>query len=235
MTDADNDRPNDGLGTSIFGSLDQMYEYVQWQLNETIASINNELNPLIAQLVNTKLAQAQLHLTEALSYIESGRIACGLNQDSKAKNLVQISVNTLKLFLIMGQARECIIDSLYGIRNNIVLLIGASTGKEAGSEVALIEIDLLNLIDFIEEKRGWLQQWDLTNLIESAARTLETTFIMISRGQDIDYVLTAVQWKLNLVQYKIQQLVETGKITPELADILLQSIQQITEKIELLK
>jgi len=243
VEDGDDDRPNDTLTSLITGTFEnilyQMYEYVDWQLEELKNYIDENLYPCAARFLNRKLTIAQDHLNEAFSYIENGNITCGLFHDAIAKVMVQITefkVELLNRFdRIDDEQAEYIIDSIHTIRNNIVLLMGASTGTEQGYNIASIEIDLLNLMDFIEDEIDWRDRWCLNYLFRSATRMLEIAIFKISMNLDINCTLTCVQWKLERAVCKVNRLLDRGKITQELADIILDKINQAYIDIEVVK
>ena len=113
--------------------------------------------------------------------------------------------------------------------------MGASTGMEQGYNIASIEIDLLNLTDFIEDEIDWRNRWCLNYLLGSAARMLEIAIFKISMNLDFNCTLTCAQLKLDRAICKVNRLLERGKITEELADILLDKINQSYIDIEVVK
>ena len=243
VEDGDNDRPNDTLTSQITGTFEsilyQMYEYIDWQLEGLKNYINENLYPCIASFLNRKLSRAQYHLDEAFSYIENEKIICALFHDAMAKAMVQITefkVEILnRLDRIDDEHAEYIIDSLHTIRNNVVLLMGASTGKEQGYTIASIEVDLLNLYDFIEEEINWRKSWSLKYLLRSATRMLERAIFKISMNLNIECLLECALRKLEWAMCKVNRLLDRGKITQELANLLLDKINQSYTDIEVVK
>ncbi|MBA7557883.1 hypothetical protein ES705_50661 [subsurface metagenome] len=201
--------------------------------------INENLYQCVARFLNIKLTRAQDHLYEAFSDIENGNITCGLFHDAIAKVMVQITefkVELLNRFdRIDDEQAEYIIGSIHTIRNNIVILMGVSTGTEQGYKIASIEIDLLNLMDFIEDEIDWRNRWCLSYLLRSATRMLEITIFKISMNLDIECILACAQWKLVRAICKVNRLLDRGKISQELADILLDKINQAYTDIEVIK
>jgi len=113
--------------------------------------------------------------------------------------------------------------------------MGVSCETEPGRAMASIEVDLLNLLDFIEEEIGWRNRWYLSSLIRSATRLLEKAICDSSMNLDIECLLARTQWKLERVIGKINQLLDRGKITQELAEILLERVNQAHTDIEMVK
>jgi len=126
-------------------------------------------------------------------------------------------------------------NSLHEIRNNIVILMGTSTGSEQGIMVAYIEVDLLNLRDFIEEEIEWEDGLCLYLFLKSATCMLEATIFKISMNIDIECILSCILWKLDIAECLTRCLLEKGKITQEVADILLDRIIQAQIDVELVQ
>ena len=243
VKDADNDRPNDDLSSSIIGifeiTLKDMYEYVDWQLEELQKYITENLCWIFRWILNRKLLHAQEHLEEAYCLSESGKITSGLFHDIVAKIILRITEFRTEIFnkinFINNEDAEYIINSIHTIRNNIVILMGASVGTEQAYNIALIEVKLLNLNDFIEEELNWWISRCVRNHISSAARYLECAIFKLSINADIDCALTKAQWKLEMAECKIKCLLKRGKISQDLADNLLQKIEDVQTDIEKVK
>lgn len=243
VEDGDDDRPNDTLISLIIGTFEnilyQMYEHVDWQIEELKNYIDEYLCPRNARFLNRKLTRAQDHLNEAFSHIEDGKIICGLFHDAIAKVMVQITEFKVELLnrldRIDDEQAEYIIDSIHTIRNNIVLLIGASTGEEQAHEIALIEVELLNLKDFIEDEIPCCVGRCLRAKISCSAKLLELALFKISMGYSIDCILEYTQCKLEHAISKINFLLEGGKIPEDVANYLIEKISNIIGDIEQLK
>jgi hypothetical protein len=121
------------------------------------------------------------------------------------------------------------------IRNNVVILMGVSTDPEVGYDTALIEIELLNLYDFVEQNVSSWYRSSLNNYIKGAAKELETALFKISMDINPNCSFTCAQWKLDKAICKVNWLLDKGKISQELADILFEKIDQIILAIEDLK
>lgn len=243
VEDGDNDRPNDALTSSISGTFEnvlyQMYEYVIWQLEELKNYINENLCNCVARSLNRKLSRAQDHLHEAFNYIENSDITCGLVHDCLAKLFVELAEHKTKFFARRGYINdnqaEYMIDTLQDIRNNIVLLKGASVGSEQAYNIALIEVELLNLKDFIDDEIQCCIGRYLSNMISCSAGFLELALIKISMDYSIECILSCIQWKLERTVSKINHFLEKGKISEEVANYLIENITEIIESLEEIK
>jgi len=243
VSDADNDRPNDSLSTSISGTLEitleDIYDYVDWQIEILKCFIKENLCCNILRGIIRKLEMAQIHLRVAYHLIETDRIPCALFHDKIAKMLLLITEFKFEIFnrldKISDDDAKYIITSLHDIRNNIVALMGISVGTEISYNIALIEIDLLNLNDLIKEEIDWCNRKCLEIFIRLAATTLERAIIKSSLDFNIEPTLTRAQQYLEFAKIKVNCMLNSGKITQDLADILLTKINQAKENIEITK
>lgn len=242
VSDADNDRPNDILTTSIFGifeiTLDEMYEYVIWQLEELKNYIDENVCDRLSQSLNRKLTQAQDHLYEGFNYVANDEITCGLFHNYIAKIYVQIAEHKTKIFNRIGRINdthaEYIMDSLHDIRNNVVILKGASVGTEQAYNIALIEIQLLDLQDFIEEEIQCCVGICLSYMISHSAGLLELALFKISMGYNIEWILEYTQCKLERTISKINSFLERGRISEDVANYLIERLSKIIEDIAII-
>jgi len=243
VEDGDDDRPNDVLTSFITGAFENVlyptYEYIIWQLEELKNYIDENSCPHVVRSLNRKLTQAQDHLYEAFNYFEDGSITCALFHDYLAKLFIRFAEHRTEIFnrkgLIEDYHAEYIIDSLHEIRNNIVLLMGASTGEEQAYEIALIEVELLNLKDFIEDEIPCCVGRCLSAKISCSAKLLELALFKISKGYSIDCILEYTQCKLEHAITKINFLLEKCKIPEDVANYLIEKISSIIEDIEAIK
>lgn len=243
VEDCDNDRPNDALTSFINGTFQnvffQMFDYIIWQIEQLKIYINETIGGCIAYCLNKKLTMAQDHLYEAYYYFENGSVTCSLYQDAMAKAMVYITefkVEFLNKYdQIADEHAESIVNALHEIRNNIVILMGTSTGTEQGVSLAYIEVDLLNLRDFIEKEVEWREAFCLYLFLKLATCTLEKAIFKISMEEDIGCLLYCVQWKLDIAACLAECLLQKGIITQEVADIILNSITQAQADIEQLQ
>ncbi|MFX0075822.1 MAG: hypothetical protein ACFE96_10295, partial [Candidatus Hermodarchaeota archaeon] len=243
VTDADSDRAFDNLTSSISGlfeiSLDQMYEYVDWQIMVLKEFIEENTYCTVSRFLNKKLSQAQSDLIEALEYCESGYITCGLWKAYNAKHFLRTAEHKTEIYnkikWIDDYIAGIIINSIREIRNNVVILMGVSTDPEIGYEIALTEIELLDLYDFIELNVSSWYRSSLNNYIKGAAKELETALFKISMDINPNCSYMCAQWKLDKALCKVNWLLDRGKISQDLADILFEKINQIYLAIEELK
>jgi len=243
VTDTDNDRPNDALTSSISGTfeitLEDLYAYVNWQIAELKTYIDENVCWFLSRILNHKLCQAQKRLEEAYSLVECGKITCGLFHDKIAKiylRITEFKIDILNWFnIINDEEAEFISNSIHSIRNNIVMLMGTSVGTEHGYDIALIEVDLLNLNDFIEEEINCWNRWCLRSRIRCATLMLEAAIFKISLDHDFECMLACAQHKLDMAECEVNRLLDKGKISQELADTLLLEINQAQANIEAVK
>ncbi|MFX1574908.1 MAG: hypothetical protein ACFFB0_19395, partial [Promethearchaeota archaeon] len=240
VKDGDDDRPNDALTSSITGTFEnvlfQKYEYVIWQLEELKNYIGENLSPCLNYSLNKKLTAAQDFLYEAFNYIENGKITGGLFYDCLAILFIGFAEHKTKIFNKIGwiddNDAEYIIDTSHEIRNNIVLLKGMSIGLELSYNIALIEVELLNLKDFINDVIQCCSGKYLSNMISFSAGLLELALFKISMGHNIEYILEFTHWKLEKIISKINFFLEKGKISEDIANYLIERISNLIENIE---
>ncbi len=243
LIDNDFDVPNDALSSSISGTFEtelvDMYLYVDWQIEVLKNYTDTHLCWLLDKLLSHKLWIAQKHLEKAYLLAERGRITCGLFHDTVAKIMIEITEFRTEIFnkikFINDEDATHIIDSLHTIRNNIVLLLGTTSGTEQGIPLALIEINLLNLNDFIEENINCWNRKCLSCYIDHAAKSLEIAIFKASMDHGLKCALSCAQWKLELAKNKVNWLLNKGKISQDLADTILYEIQRAQNDIEALK
>jgi len=240
IIDNDFDVPFDSLNSSISGTFEitliNMFYYVDWQLEVLREYIDNNIDSCLGWIWNKKLCWAQCQMKIALEYVINGNITCSLFHDAVAKALVQIVNFRAEFFekfnCIDNHYAEFIINSTRIIRNNIVLIMGFTTNTNIGFKIALVEIDLLNLNDFIEEEIDWWKRWCLQNHIRSATYILEAALIKISLGCNIECCLSHALYKLEKAECKVHWLVCKGWITQELADTILFKLNQAQEDLQ---
>jgi len=240
VDDSDDDRPNDSLISSISGSfkniLNQMYEYVDWQVEELKDFIEENLCSKVSGKIVKKLSQAQEMLIEAFDLIENGNITSGVRKVYLAKIYINIAEHKTSLYNKINRINYdnalYIIQFLHDIRNNIVYLKGASTGVKQGVDISYIEVELLNLVDLIEPN---IKFRSLTNNIRVAAEILEIAIIRISLNKNPKGLLCYVQGKLEYAICKVDHLLRKERISQELADYIINKLSQQIEAIETVK
>ncbi|MFX1443013.1 MAG: hypothetical protein ACFFHV_06325 [Promethearchaeota archaeon] len=212
--------------------------YLDWQLEELKDYITSKVW-IFGWILNYKLSQVQNMLQEAHNLVESGEVTCSLYRDLIAQIHLKITefwAEILNWFhLLSDEELEYISDSINDISNHIVLFMGASVGTEQAFNIALIEVDLLNLLDFLEEEMSFCKQWLISSYVGSAAVKLEVAIFMLSLGFDVECILTCAQSELEKAECVINLLLDKGKISQELADTLLFEIDQAQEDIEVVK
>lgn len=243
VEDCDNDRPNDALTSSISGTFENtffnMWEYIIWQIEQLKIYINGTLDECLAFCLNKKLTKAQNHLYESFDYFENGNITCSLYQDAMAKLMVLITECKVEILNWLDRIDDeyalYIENSIHDIRNNIVILMGMSTGTEEGLRLAYIEVDLLNLGDYIEDNINWSESWCLRCLLKTATRMIEKTLFKISMNLDIECMLTCIHIILECAIYKVCCLLNNGIITEDIANYLFDGINQALSDLELVQ
>ncbi|MHA1292076.1 MAG: hypothetical protein ACTSQJ_05345 [Promethearchaeota archaeon] len=246
-TNNDLDRPGDEETSEdtvlIDITLADCYNYVDQQLKDLKNYVDDNLCLILSWNLREKLWLAQEYLRDAYELVEDGNITCGLFHDLIAQVLIEIVEFETELYnnllLISDEDAEYIISALHVIRNNIVLLMGNSVDYDKGTDygyyIALIEGNLFDLIDFIEEEINPEDRECLEDLITSAAALLEIAIFEISLDFEIECTLTLAQYTLDQAKDEVNYLFDSGKISQDLADILLQKIIQAQVDIEIVK
>lgn len=238
--DADNDRSNDSLESSISGTfknvLFDMYEYVDWQLEVLKIYIDENLSGRKSKCLKWKLSKAQEYLNDAFSLVENGNITCALYHEKIAKLFIQITEFRTEIYnkhhRISDEHTNYIIDTLHSIRNKIVIIMGASTGSEQGYDIAYIEVDLLDLSDFIEREIPYFIGKYLSRKVYYTSKMLEIAIFKITIGKDIKCILRYAQWKLEQVIWKINGYLNKGRISEDIAHRIIDEIIRINVSIE---
>ncbi len=235
--DGDNDRENDSLSSSIYGTfeigIDDRYQFIIWKIEEIKSYIIKNLEFKFKNCLICKLSMAQDCLKEALCCFEDEKITTSLFYDLKAKLFLWITEKKLvKSHHISHDDFKFIIDELHSTRNCIVILMGGSIGNEMGNNIAYIEINLLNLIDYSRDGRSI---FCLENLIRSALFKLDQSVIFLSMGKNPTYLLDCTQSKLQRVIYKVDYLLNKGVISQDIGNHIKNIIIQAVEDIEILK
>ncbi|MFX1389735.1 MAG: hypothetical protein ACFE9Z_06730 [Promethearchaeota archaeon] len=238
--DADDDRFNDSLVTIISGSfknvLFDMYEHVDWQLEELKSYINENLSYRKGRCLIWKLSKAQQYLTEAFKFIEMGMVTCALYHDKIAKCFVQIVALRVEIYnkhcRLSDDHAEYIIDALQTIRDNIVIIMGVSTGLENAIDIAYLEVELLDLGDDIEEELPNCLGKYLSRRVHCASKMLEIALFMMVKDKGSECLLKYTQWKLKQVIWKIGFYLNKGRISEDLANFLIENITRIIDGID---
>jgi len=124
--DADNDRENDALSSSIFGTFEirfeDSYQFVIWNIEELKIFVDSVLeSSCLKCCLHWLMSRAQENLNDAFLHFEEGNIDCSLFYDLKAIILMclvkEIVERTDKL---SEDDSNFIIDELHGIKEYIV-------------------------------------------------------------------------------------------------------------------
>jgi hypothetical protein len=243
IIDADDDRADDALSnefTSTFEiTLADWYDYVIWQLEELKNYVDENLEGILSWAVRFLLWMSQDALRDAYNAFLADRGVSGLVKDKFAQALTHISEFLIDMFnywdLISDEHFEYIIPNLHLIRNNIIWLMGESVGVEQSKNIASIEIELFNLIDFIDDNINETDSFVLKLSIIGAIAHLEGALFKIVLDLNTECMLTGTQVALDHALTEVDNLLNSGKITQELADSLKSEILQIQVEIEMVK
>ena len=238
--DGDNDRENDALSSSIYSTfengIDDNYQFIIWKIEEIKNYIIANAEFKFKNCLICKLSLAQDSLKKALCCFEDEEITKSLFYDLKAKLFLWITEKKLvKSRHISHDDFKFIIDELHNTRNGIVILMGASLGNEMGNNIAYIEIELLNLIDYTRDNTKGRSICCLENLIRSASFKLDQSVIFLSMGKNPTHLLDCTQYKLQRVKYKVNYLLNKGVISQDIGNHIKDIIIQAIENIEILK
>jgi len=244
ITDADNDRiSDDSLTTSISGTfevtLDEMYNYVVWLLEEMNNYIYDEEITALYGVVTQKIVKIQDLLLEAYQLIKDGYLHTGLVRSKIAETKLEIAETKTELMINKQSMSQEHFDYLKGsirnIRNKIVELMGLSMGTPFSHAISLVEVEFYNLRDFVEENINPTDSENLANAITLAAEKLEDALFDISLDKDTDSSITSAQQALDRARAEVEDLVDKGKISQDLGDTLVIKILLVHMKIEELK
>ena len=141
-----------------------------------------------------------------------------------------------KFNLISSVVRDVMISLLHQIRNFVIILMGNSVdyvkGINCGYDIASIEVELLNLGDFIEEQLGDDTSKHLEHLVQLSAMQLELAIIKLSRDIDPDSALSLAQRFIDFARNEVLKLIEKSKISVDIAQIILDILNYCYSKIE---
>lgn len=241
--DADDDRPGDSEVNSISGafeiSVEDMYDYVLWQLEDLKAYAEANLCVDGACIIAEKLESAQYQLEYAKYLIQRTDPSCSKFQGAFVQILnllIECKSEILEnLSEINPEDAEYIIDSLHDIRNNAIIIMVYSGYTEVVYEIALILIDIFDLHDLIEREIEQSVRNCLINLINLTVMYLEEAIFNVWDDLDVVCILTYAQSLLEQAQNEINRLLIEELILQELADELLSQINLAQDNIEAVK
>ncbi|MFW9952046.1 MAG: hypothetical protein ACFFKA_18150, partial [Candidatus Thorarchaeota archaeon] len=236
-TDGDNDRDVDALSSSICVlfeiTIEEMYQFVIWKIEEIKSYINLNLQSQFKHCLIKRLCLAQNSIMKAYNYFEEGKIDCSLFYNKKAINFLWIT--EMKLKRSCETIESFVIEEFHNIRNCIVFLMGVYLNSEIGSNTADVEINLLNLIDYIEKTLKSNQITCLQHLLKSASLKLDLTMIFLSLGKDPYHLLYCAQVKLQQGISKIDHLLNREKISQNIGEHIKEILTNAIEDIKIMK
>ncbi|MFX0105702.1 MAG: hypothetical protein ACFE75_09440, partial [Candidatus Hodarchaeota archaeon] len=218
---------------NCFQRGDKLFEYL-------IDYVDENLYFIIADSIRFKLCLAQEDLRDAYLLVEAGDLDQGVFNEIIVKAIVRfVEFETefySKIDLISKEIRDEMILSLHQIRNFVIILMGNSVdyvkGITCGYDIASIEVELLNLGDFIEEQLGDCPSKYLERLIKLSALQLELAIIKLSRDIDADSALSLAQQFIDRARDEVYNLLEKNRISDDTANILLDTLNECYLKIE---
>lgn len=263
ITDDDDDRPGDRLTASVFTefevSLRDMYDYVIHEVAELEAYALNAsedmhwiVGKLFRRLVARPLNLTQRELETAYELIAAGNATEGLVHDIYAQILVRFTDMRAEMFerfdLIDEEVAGHLDVELKQIRDDIVLLMGASTREVEGYEMALVEVDLFRLMDHIREDlapsvgaHGWRSLGRVASLhsqVKVAALDLEVAIVTLTCEVNASYtesLLNESQRHLRHAMDRVGWLLDEGDIDRETHDGLIDRLEGSIADIEAIK
>ncbi len=224
-------------------TLEDCYNYVIAQIEKLKNYIKENLQSCVKNFFIKKLNFTQFNLRSAYNQVIQGNICCALHNLETALSIIKM----IKSIFLCFYHKFCCCDfdldyvifTLNEIRNNIVLLKGNSVDYEKntdlGYQIASIEVEVLNLKDFIQENINIFDSWCLRRIVMHTAILIESAFFHIAQDTDYTCVLTCAQWTLDLAKCKVNYLLGEEKISQNLADVLIERMTQIQNEIELVK
>lgn len=224
---------------TVISTLQSMVNFVNWQLEDLIGYIHENVYPIIRTIISYTLRCAQQDLVEAYGLIANGSTCLGLFHDLVAQAMVKISEFETEFFnwlnLISDNDMEYITTTLHVIRDNIVILMGSSVGTNQGRDIASIEVNLLDLSDFVADEISRMDRACLNGLINIAALRLEAAIFEIALDIDTECTLTAAQHALDDAKTEVNNLSSSGTISQDLANSIIETIIGAQVNIEMAK
>ncbi|MFX0040680.1 MAG: hypothetical protein ACFFAB_15180, partial [Candidatus Heimdallarchaeota archaeon] len=218
---------------NCFQRVDKLFEYLIDYVDENLCFI-------IADNIEFKLYLAQQDLMKAYLLVEAGDLNYGVFNEIIVQAIIEfVEFETefySKIDLISMTISNEMISLLHQIRNFVIILMGNSVdhvkGISCGYDIASIEVELLNLGDFIEEQLGDCTSKYLEYLIKLSAMQLELAIIKLSRDIDPDSALSLAQQFINRAREQVLNLLEKNKISVDLASIILDILNYCYFKVE---
>ncbi|MHA2186473.1 MAG: hypothetical protein ACXAAI_15890, partial [Promethearchaeota archaeon] len=202
-------------------------------LEKLIVYVDSNLYSILADSIRFKLRLAQEDLWDAFVLVEAGNIkSCVFNEAIVQAIIEFVEFETEiynKIDLITDPIKNEITGSLHVIRNFVVLLMGASvdyaTNINYGYDIATLEVDLLNLADFVEEELGGSGSKYLEKLIKLSALHLELAIMKLSRGINPDSTLSSAQRFIERAMEEAHDILENNESTEATICLLLETLE----------
>ncbi|MDX1798342.1 MAG: hypothetical protein R3255_06810 [Candidatus Lokiarchaeia archaeon] len=238
-SDADDDRENDSLSSSIYGTfemgLNEFYQSIICKIESLKIYIESNVELNFKYYMIHKLSLAQESLEDGFYYFEKGEFKKGLVYMLKAGFFLWITERYVKnINGLADDEAKFIIDELLDIRNSIYILIVASLDSDLVYEVASIKINLLNLLDYIRDNMDGCSIRCLQNLIRSSCLKLNYVIIFLLMEKNPYHILDCLQFKLQRAICKVNILLEHGVISQEIGNNINNILDQSIEDIETL-
>jgi hypothetical protein len=220
--------------------IENCFLWVNKLAEDLINYVEENLWSKIANNIRFKLRFAQGYLGDAYTLVKAGYIGCSIFKDMLAQAIIEfIGFETEfynKINLITDEEANYVIKSLNKIRNFIILLIGNSVdyvkGIDYGYDIAVIEVELLILKDYVEETITDCNTNHLEKLLLSASMQLELAMIKIALDIDPDLTLLLAKNTLDLARDEVIKLSEQEKISQDVMYLLLEKIEMCYVNIE---
>ena len=246
ITDADDDRITIDSLSTLFSdpdtfevTLDEMYNYIVWLLDEMNNYIYNNSISALYGVVTQKIVKIQDILLEAYQLIEDGYLHTGLVRSKIAEAKLEIADTKTELMINKQSMSLLHFDYLKGIiqniRNKILEIMGLSMGTPFSHAISLAEVEIYNVRDFVDYNIDPGDSENLANALTLAAEKLEDALFDISLDKDTESSITTAQRALDRARAEVVALVDKGKISQDLATEILIEIVLIHTKIEELK
>ncbi|MFX0048768.1 MAG: hypothetical protein ACFE8G_11450 [Candidatus Hermodarchaeota archaeon] len=230
--EGDSDQEFNNVIFHIYVDLEGCFSYVDYLLEELKVYVDINLYSIIADNIRFKLCLAQEYLMDALELVKAGDLNYGLFNEFVVQALIEFVEFETEFYnkfnFITEEIRNETILALRQIRNFVVLLIGTSVDYvkdiNCGFDIASIEVELLNLADFVQEELGDCDSKYLERLIKLSALQLELAIIKLSRDINPDSTLSLAQRFIDRARQEVNKLLESGKISENVACSLLNTL-----------
>ena len=205
------------------------FQRVDLLFADLIDYVDENLCLIIADNIKFKLCLAREDLMDAYWLVKAGDLKYGLFNEIIIQAIIKFVEFMTEFYnkfdLITEEIRNEMILSLHQIRNFVILLIGTSVdyvkGINCGFDIASIEVELLNLADFVQEELGDCDTKHLERLIKLSALQLELAIIKLSRGINPDSTLSLAQRFIGRAMEVVNNLVEENKTSEDTAIYIL--------------